>query len=492
MPLSRYKSLIRRLLTASCLLLVGVGDELRGAESPIDLARSELYATYAAELATLADRCQKAGLDEQSKAIRRWLPKRESGKSHLFVLAEVPPLATTEKGAPAAQVECLNAWNRLRRQQAARLFKLAQKAITAERISLAYELVMEGAREDPINKKLRRLLGDQQADGRWVSSYAAGRLDRGFVDHPKFGWILKSHVKRYEGGQRRYKSRWLTAEKADEIMAENLDRGWTVQTQHYDIKTNDAWEKAVALGRRLERLHAVWRQVFVRYYAADTEIRRLVTGRQPLRGGTKRHKVVFFRSRDQYNAMLRKSQPRIEITLGIYFDHAHTAYFFAGDDQNDTTLFHEATHQLFQESRPVAHKIAQDNNFWIVEGIACYMESLTKAGGCYTLGGREEGRVPAARVRLLEDGFYVPLAELTAMGMKPLQRDKRIAKLYSQSAGLTAFLMHSGDGRYRDATVNYLKKLYTNRVDAKSLEKLTGTRFEELDRQYHKYLKTGQ
>ena len=271
-------------------------------------------------------------------------------------------------------------------------------------------------------------------------------------------------------------------------MRDDVKKGWTIETEHYKITTNSRWEEGVRLGRKLERLHAIWRQVFIGYYAEPSEIEALVRGNKPIRRKPRKHKVVYFRTRDQYNNFLRSAQPRIAITLGIYFDDVKTAYFFAGKDQDEGTLYHEATHQLFQEMRPVPKRIGERNNFWIVEGIACYMESLTPRGGYFTLGGLKEGRVPAARVRLLEDGFYVPLAELVGFGRKDLQHDKRIAKLYSQSSGLAAFLMHHAGGRYRDATVSYLERLYTNRADVNTLSKETGVSYDELDRQYRAFL----
>jgi glycosyltransferase involved in cell wall biosynthesis len=76
---------------------------------------------------------------------------------------------------------------------------------------------------------------------------------------------------------------------------------------------------------------------------------------------------------------------------------------------------------LFQETRPVVGDVARSENFWAVEGIACYMESLAQHEGYYTLGGMNAGRMPAARHRLLEDNFYVPLAQLVrAHGLEDL------------------------------------------------------------------------
>ena len=103
-----------------------------------------------------------------------------------------------------------------------------------------------------------------------------------------------------------------------------------------------------------------------------------------------------------------------------------------------------------------------------------YMESLRQEDGYYVLGGFDDERMHAARYRLLHDKFYVPLDEFTGYGMEKLQKDPRIATLYSQAAGLTHFLVYYDGGRYRDALVSYLAAVYTGRDDPDTLAKLTG------------------
>jgi hypothetical protein len=197
---------------------------------------------------------------------------------------------------------------------------------------------------------------------------------------------------------------------------------------------------------------------------------------------------VYYNTRDEYNTALRSAQPNIGITLGIYFDTRRRAYFFAGEDQHEGTLYHEAAHQLFQETRKVKGHVGQEANFWIVEGIAAYLESLTEHDGYFTVGGLEAGRVPAARQRLLADDFYIPFAALTQMGTHDVQRDPNIGKLYSQAAGQATFLMHYDEGRFREALVRYLVAIYSGKDKPDTLARLTGVGFEALDRHYREFL----
>jgi hypothetical protein len=118
------------------------------------------------------------------------------------------------------------------------------------------------------------------------------------------------------------------------------------------------------------------------------------------------------------------------------------------------------------------------------------MESLVERDDYCLLGGTSAIRLRDALHRLRNDGFYVPLAELVTYGMQQLQRDPRIGMLYSESSGLTHFLMHADGGRYRDALVEYLIAVYTSRDRPATLSERTGMNYGELDQQYRAFMQT--
>ena len=199
----------------------------------------------------------------------------------------------------------------------------------------------------------------------------------------------------------------------DAQLHRDIRSGWEVETEHYTIRTNHSLEAGVQLGVKLEQLYLVWKQLFIRYFATEAQVTALFDGRARSNWARlPRHQVVYFRSRDDYNQALRSAFPNIEMSIGVYVDSTRRAYFFAGEKSDRRTLSHEATHQLFHESRPVAPDVGLRSNFWIVEGIALYMESLHEDDGFYVLGGFDDLRMLAARYRLLHDDFYVPLADL--------------------------------------------------------------------------------
>ena len=467
------------------------------ADEPAD-ARSQLYQQHAVRLEELAAWCDQAGLTEQAETARAWLPCRDPYKIYLFLPDDDPRTAEQPSHAESSADESdpLGTWRQrfgqLRRDQAEALFALASGAAQQHRPSLALQLASETIRENPDHAEARRILGYVRHKDTWQTRQAKRMLESGNVWHERFGWLSKKHVERYEAGQRRFGSRWIAADE-DARRRQHIDVGWQAKTDHYLVTTNHSLEQGVELAVRLERLQQVWQQLFADYYIGGRRVEQLFAGERHLPVRSQAYQVIYYRDRQEYNDALRPAQPQIDMTLGIYFDSVRKAYFFAGEDQRTSTLYHEAAHQLFQETRRVADDVGRRHNFWILEGVATYMESLVECRPCdgavyWALGGANEGRLPAARYHLLEDNFYVPLAELTRMGMEDVQRHPEIAKLYSQSAGLATFLMHYDSGRYRDALDRYLVAVYTGKAGPTTLAELTGVGYDQLDRQYRQFL----
>lgn len=475
------------MLVALCLLALDPAACLAAGDD-LDRTAQQLTKRYREQLDELARWCETQGLAEQAQKTRKWLRPREADKYYVAHLPEKVGRDALPAGAPAEVVKWDTDLARLQSQYASACYDLARRAIRAGRASLAFDLVLAAIHEAPDYEPVRKLLGYQQFRGQWCTADQASRLRAGQVWHEKFGWLPKAHVARYEKGQRYSGGRWISAEE-DARLHYDIQNGWEIPTEHFLIRTNHSLEAGVELGVKLERLYRVWKQLFVRYYMTEAQVRAMFDGRARGRlADLPRHQVVYFRDRQNYNDTLRPLFANIEISIGAYIESTRRAYFFAGKDADDRTLYHEATHQLFHESRPVAPGVALRANFWIIEGIAVYMESLHDEEGFHVLGGANDLRMQAARYRLVHDNFYVPLAEFTSYGMEQFQSDKRVATLYSQAAGLTHFLVFHDGGRYRDALVQYLYAVYTGQADAGALARLTGVPYAELDKQYRQFM----
>jgi hypothetical protein len=450
--------------------------------------RKRLLAEHAQRLEELAAACRREGHAGAAESVSSWLPRREPATLYLFLPSERSRQTERSQGDPPPDWQ--RRFDELREQQAQALFDLATEAASGEQPWLALELAAEALREDPDHEAARSVFGHQLVEGAWRTPFEMQRLRRGQIWHERYGWIERDDLPRYESGLEPVGARWVAADLAAQAHRD-IRRGWQIRTEHYQVTTNHSLAEGASLAARLETLQSAFRIAFPRYPQDDPALARLRDQRARA-SDLRPHEVYHFRTRDEYNAALRPLQSRIDMTLGIYFDTMRRAYFFAGADAAAAgTLYHEATHQLIQETRPTETNIARRHNFWIVEGIAVYAESLTDHGPWWTLGGLNAARVPAARHNLLAENFYVPLAELTQLGMPELQRHPNIAKLYSQAAGLVTFLMHYDDGRYRGALVEYLIAVYSGKDNADTLAKLTGVEYDQLDREYREFLQQG-
>lgn len=490
----------RRLLA----LLIAAAFAVRAAaddpptESPADLhaAYQRLDADYRRELDHLSHVAYARSWSQLGDAARGWRPARPETGSLVFVAPDQYTAGAnpSELAKPADDTRpWLDQFAELRRRQADALFELAKQAAEAGQLSLAFQWVTEAVHENPDHADARRLLGYEQRDGQWLTNYGAQVHEDGKTWHPKCGWIATADLPHYEAGQRLLRGRWRSA-KDDANRRGDIKNGWQVRSDHFLVTTNHSLEAAAELAARLERLHQVWRQLFAGFYLSAPEVRELFAGKRDARTQGQPFRVFYHRDRRRYAAALRRRQPRIAETLGIYFDTDREAHFFAGGDQDGGTLYHEAVHQLFQESRPAAPQIGNSADFWIVEGVATYFETLSEHAGphtglYFTVGEATAGRLPAARARL-QGAFYVPLDELTRYAKADVQRHPEIAKLYSQMAGLAAFLMDADQGRYREPLVRYLEAVYAGHGGGDSLAAATGASHQQLDAEYRRYMES--
>lgn len=368
-------------------------------------------------------------------------------------------------------------------------FAKAQSAAEAGQPSRAFEWATATLWDDSNHAAARRVLGYELVDGEWLTPYQAKQRGRGYRWDGRFGWLRADELPRYETGQRRVGQRWVSAAE-DAEDRQRVENGWTVRTDHFVVVTNHSLEEGTRLAAELEGLFQVWRQRFAGYWLAEREVRGLFGGDRGARKRSRPMQIYYHRDKAAYVAHLRRRQPRIAETLGIYFDDRREAHFFAGGEDPElsrATLYHEAAHQLFAENGPGRKGAGRGANFWLIEGIACYFELLapTDEPARYTFGNPAQGRLPSAVVR----GPALPLAELTAYGQTDLQRRTDLAAVYAQSVGVVAMLRHGEQAETdAEALVRTLRAVYSGQPDGEELSRQTGWSLDELDRQYRQFL----
>jgi len=357
----------------------------------------------------------------------------------------------------------------------------------AESAEEALRLVARALWLDPQHEPARALAGWVRHEGRWVRPEAARRLARGEVFREDFGWIPADRAARYEAGERYERGRWVPAAEV-EAEKRTIHDGWRYASDHWQLVSSAPLTRTSTLAATLEEAHMIWTQVYAAYSLSASDVRRRFAGRGrqgPIGPLTAR----LVASKEEYVAELERLEPAVGRTLGIYWSPTRTAWFFdPGDGPDAATVLHEAVHQLFAESRKTGPAVGERAGFWAVEAAACFVESARKTHFGWTVGGRDAGRAPMARRRLLEDDFHVPLAEVVSMGRRELQADSRLPRLYSQISGLADFFMTGERGRLRSAFVEYLARLYAGRVEAGTLAALCGCSYGELDDRYRRHM----
>ena len=490
-----------RILTLFFLFLFSTTGFVCGQE-PWLVEANRLTVEYRQKLDTLAGECDGRGLSEGAAKIRLCVPPQDEEKIYIpkLPIKILQNQKTSPGNEPAEKKDGNFDWEaklwEIRRTYASKLFICAKAAAKQDRGSVAIQMALAALHADPDHPNVRNLLGFRRYNNEeWRTPWEMEKLKKGYVDHPKFGWIVEKNVKRYEGGERLYGKKWIS-EKEDRHFRQNITKGWSVESEHYLLVTNHSIEEGVRLSRKLEDLYRAWKLLFYRYMATDEGLAMLFEGKGKPKPGRK-HDICVFRDRDDYVSTLSKKLPFAPQTLGFYTSDLRQCFFYTVGNKAtwseregvDRTLLHEATHQLFSESRPTSKFTALTQNFWIIEGIAMYMETLRSEGDYYVVGGSDDIRFDNAMEEALDSKFYVPMELLVEMGRPHFQSSSKIQELYSQSAGLAHFFMHADDGAYRDATVNYLRLVYEDKDEPNTLKVLTKKSYAKLDELYLNYLK---
>jgi hypothetical protein len=239
-----------------------------------------------------------------------------------------------------------------------------------------------------------------------------------------------------------------------------------------DSSANDDQTRAVA--DDLHRCYWLWTQVFFPFWknasivdAAtirenDSDAVTIVPGRRLTMPALMR--VVLFADRQEYVRVLSAKVPGIEASTGYYDNTTRTSFFYVGEGPDIArSRRHEWTHQLFREATPTKLKQelpGTESDFWIVEGIAGYMESIEIDGGNAVTGGWDASRLQYARYRHLIAGDSISINELRTEGHKAIQKRPDLARWYSHAIAWTHALMHADHGSHRETLFRWIADVY--------------------------------
>ena len=166
----------------------------------------------------------------------------------------------------------------IRREHAAALWQIAQLALRDGDWEFAFQVAHEVVSSDPSHQAARNVA----RLGRTESKSTVRRMSR---RQPVYGWPARRH--------------------------------WRGESAHFVIESNASEAAVRDLAEDLEVLHVVWRQLFVSCWAQRRDIEGLFAGRNN-RLLPRRHRVVLFAGRDEYDRHLLSREPQVAMTLGMY------------------------------------------------------------------------------------------------------------------------------------------------------------------------------
>lgn len=263
-----------------------------------------------------------------------------------------------------------------------------------------------------------------------------------------------------------------------------------IDSAHYTLISNASEDDLIEITTTLERLYAVWDQIFFDYWAPQGRLKNAFQRSDPLsRNRTRKHAVVVFASRQDYVNRLAGTAPNIEQSRGYYAVKRRQSLFYLGESNLQKTWFHEGSHQLFQERYSARQNVGDRSNFWLVEGIAMFMESLVDADTFATVGGMFSERLQFARFNLFTRQFLKPIEQLCELGQQDFQNDPRVRQLYSESAGVTQWLMTGNNGENRKALMSLLKRVYQSKAQPLELIDLMKVTVDDANRGYINFIR---
>lgn len=266
-----------------------------------------------------------------------------------------------------------------------------------------------------------------------------------------------------------------------------------VDTPHFQIFSRSDRERTTEVAEDLERCYWVWTQLFfplwdsnaqVALHLGDDTNKPIESLLQEARGrlsSRKKMRVVLLRDADDYGRTLARltggSVKSLSQSTGFYSSERRTSFFYPTDKSDGiASRRHELVHQLFREAtrNSLSGDIAGESaDFWLIEGIAGYFESLHFSKGYATVGGWDSPRIQFARYRIFANQQIVPLDELRPDGRDAVQQRGDLAQFYAFAIGYTHWMMDGENDSARRWLYARLASLYRIRTEVPLADGIT-------------------
>jgi Domain of unknown function (DUF4129) len=260
-----------------------------------------------------------------------------------------------------------------------------------------------------------------------------------------------------------------------------VDLGWPagynqVSSPHFRITTQASTQLAVEVAKLCEQTYSIWQQLFFDMWSDSMSLQTAIRSGQRLALPQTGHRfeVVLFRDRDTYLKQLTRVEPNVAVSTGYYSPKMRTVFCYWDAATSEPTLRHELSHQFFQEGTrwETVDPSLLTGDFWIIEGLALYMESIRIEHGASCdqaiVGGWDAARLQPARYRRLHDQTWIEWNEFRSASNDRFRDGDAIKMWYSQGAGLAHLWMDS-NAEKRESMILYAQSVLQGRPDPTAL-----------------------
>jgi len=379
------------------------------------------------------------------------------------------------------------------KKQGSELVKLATGCMKVGLFTRAFDMITHVLEISPDDSKARKILGYKKdtKTKEWISTWEYAKRRKFFLT--KEGWFEKKKKKDFDAGLRPYKGKWIPAEREKSIRTRNEYAPYSVQSEHFVVRTNMGRARAWEFALKLEDFYTQFFRTFIGYYDQIAGAKLLFN--RP--DAKKMHQVILFPSRNDYLLHVKQEKGNDKLLIesaGFYASSDRKSRFYWSDNEEATyrTFYHEVAHQLFAETKATRSGGSRGNN-WVVEGIAVYIETWKKLEGRWVPGVEIDGRRMTTAKRFLAGSKDWSLQSFAHIDNEQFHKVNRGLN-YCLAGALCHFFMHYNDEVYKEDFVRFLSAYYLGKVGNDSLPEYIkvegGGGFNALEEQFKEYMST--
>lgn len=325
-----------------------------------------------------------------------------------------------------------------------RFLKAVKQALSAKEPAFAYDLLRQALIVNPGSDRVYRGLLYKKVEGEWIRPFAAQKRLAGLREDPQIGWHrgAKKPGSYYDESSKS----WKNLERGNKRHSSAADP-WRIESEHFDLASSTSLSESMKAKRRLEAFYLqIFRQLD-RYFAPNGNPRKVFG----LGQGT-RHKVRYYRDRDQY---LAHGKPPAQWSAGFWESGRRSSFFYLIPGQW-VVLQHEIVHQILGENAS-GHAEA-----WLAEGIAVYLENADfNESGQLELGTLDQHRRPYSyHLQAVQGSASIGFQEVLGLKTMGQWSSGNVLDHYMGAGALVYFFMHMDGGAYRNSFLDYLRSCY--------------------------------